>query len=131
MTDEQKRQIEWMRDEGASYGEIAKALGIPRDTVKSHCRRHLRRRAEARADGVCKCCGAPLAQKPGRKKAKFCSDACRNKWWNAHLEQVQRKAIYEYRCKGCGQPFLAYGNDHRKYCTHECYVRDRFGGDAR
>ena len=31
---------------------------------------------------------------------------------------------------GCGKPFTVYGNSKRKYCSHECYIRNRFkGGD--
>ena len=30
-------------------------------------------------------------------------------------------------CKNCGVMFTVYGNKHRKYCCHECYINDRFG----
>jgi len=76
----------------------------------------------------CLNCGAPVRQNPGRKEKKFCCDSCRNKWWNAHLSLVKRKANYEFLCPGCGETFTAYGNSHRKYCSHECYIKDRFGG---
>ena len=23
---------------------------------------------------------------------------------------------------------ISYGNKHRKYCSHACYINDRFGG---
>lgn len=26
----------------------------------------------------------------------------------------------------CGKAFVAYGNKDRKYCSHDCYIRDRF-----
>ena len=29
-------------------------------------------------------------------------------------------------CAYCGQPFQSYGNQTRKYCSHECYIHDRF-----
>ena len=44
------------------------------------------------------------------------------------MTMVKRKAIYEYTCPTCGSAFTAYGNRHRKYCCHECYIADRFGG---
>jgi endogenous inhibitor of DNA gyrase (YacG/DUF329 family) len=69
-----------------------------------------------------------VAQNSGRKEKKFCSDKCRMTWWNRHLDKVKRKAVYEYICPHCGKPFTVYGNSHRKYCSHECYVADRFGG---
>lgn len=35
-------------------------------------------------------------------------------------------AIYTYVCAVCGKQFEAYGNNHRKYCSHKCYINDRF-----
>ena len=79
----------------------------------------------------CGYCGAPIIQTPGRKKKKFCSDHCRNHWWNTHLDLVDRRANYEFVCQTCGKPFTAYGNAHRKYCSRGCYIEDRFGGFRR
>lgn len=31
-------------------------------------------------------------------------------------------------CPVCKKPFTVYGNANRKYCSHECYIEDRFGG---
>lgn len=52
------------------------------------------------------------------------------KWWNEHLDRVDKKANYEFVCAYCKKPFTAYGNAHRKYCCHECYIEDRFGGSG-
>jgi hypothetical protein len=64
---------------------------------------------------------------PAGRRKKFCSDECRVKWWNAHQNQVSRKAVYEFTCAYCGKSFTVYGNNHRKYCSHDCYIKDRFG----
>ena len=72
----------------------------------------------------------PVKQNPGRKKKRFCSDSCRMKWWNSHMDKVKRKAIYEFTCLHCGRTFTAYGNSGRKYCSHDCYIEERFGGQA-
>ena len=48
-------------------------------------------------------------------------------WWNSHAEQVKRKALYPFKCAACGKEFTAYGNTHRRYCSHGCYCKDRFG----
>ena len=40
MTEEQKRQIEAMRQESVGYKKIAQTLGISLNTVKSYCRHH-------------------------------------------------------------------------------------------
>lgn len=126
MTGEQKQQIIVLRRDGAGYGRIAARLQISINTVKSFCRRH--GLVAKSADSVCEQCGKPIEQNPGRKRKRFCCDACRNKWWNAHLELVKRKAVYTYTCPTCGKEFTVYGNSHRKFCSHACYIAYRFGG---
>ncbi len=135
MTKEQRTKIEKLRADGQSYGAIAQELAISLNTVKSYCRRnHLSstvtdQKVLAETGTICKNCGKPLIQNAGRKKKKFCSDHCRNKWWNSHLDKVNRKAIYDYVCPYCKQPFQAYGNKNRRFCSHKCYIAFRFGGD--
>ncbi|MCH4033191.1 MAG: RNA polymerase subunit sigma-70 [Lachnospiraceae bacterium] len=135
MTDEQKTRIFRMREQGMSYDAIAESLSLSKNTVKSYCRRNNlsgRRKQEsddAKPAEFCPNCGKPVRQIPGRKHIRFCSSACRQEWWNSHLDQVNRKAVYEYTCAYCGRHFTAYGNSHRKYCSHACYIADRFGGD--
>lgn len=126
MTDEQKQQITTMRRDGAGYGKIAVILGISINTVKSFCRRH--NLVTKKTTSVCEQCGKPIEQNPGRKRKRFCCDACRNKWWNAHPELVKRKAVYTFTCLNCGKKFSVYGNSHRKFCSYACYVEYRFGG---
>lgn len=134
MTDAQKIQIGNLREAGLGYKKIAEQMELSENTVKTYCRRHglggnLAQQGEAPKD-VCLCCGKPVKQNPGRKQKKFCSDSCRNKWWNSHLDKVERKANYEFICLCCKKPFTAYGNKNRKYCSHECYIADRFGGGS-
>ena len=31
-------------------------------------------------------------------------------------------------CPICGKTFMSHKNAKRKYCSHECYIKDRFGG---
>lgn len=126
MTNEQKQQIIFLRRDGAGYGAIAKQLHVSINTVKSFCRRHCL--ASKRDGSVCEQCGKPIVQNPGRKQKRFCCDACRNKWWNSHLELVKRKAIYHFICPNCKKEFTVYGDKHRKFCSHECYISYRFRG---
>lgn len=81
-------------------------------------------------DAVCEYCGNGIKQIPKRKKKRFCSNECRNKWWNSHLDLVKRRAVYKYECQTCGKEFEIYGNSHRKFCCHDCYVAYRFKGGA-
>ena len=137
MTDHQKAKVVEMRKAGCGYSEISKALSVSRDTIKTFCRRNnvecgsQNTAVQKDVEGVCPECGKPITQTPGRKPKRFCSQECRQKWWNAHPERVGQKAVYEYVCPNCGQSFTAYGNSHRKFCSHECYVAARFkGGEA-
>lgn len=133
MTDAQRTAIADYRRNGYGYKKISQLTGVCESSVKTYCRRNgLTGTAAEAPSGVterpCLCCGKPVIQYPGRKEKKFCSDSCRNKWWNSHLHLVNRKAMYDFVCPTCGKPFSAYGNRNRKYCSHECYIEDRFGG---
>ena len=136
MTDKQKNQIAVYRGQGLGYSVIARMMGLSVNTIKAHCRRNGlggKRALEDHSDitvYACENCGKPVQQNKGRKKKRFCCDRCRNTWWNAHLELVNRKANYECTCKKCGKNFISYGNKDRKYCCHECYIEDRFGGEC-
>ena len=139
MNVEQKSKIASLREEGYGYSKIAQTLGLSKNTIKSYCKRHNLPGSDADSGTKapvgkpdrCMECGKEIAQVPGRKEKKFCSDECRHKWWNARPEKITRKAVYSYTCAGCGKTFTAYGNSHRKYCNHNCYIADRFkGGDS-
>ena len=126
MTKEQKQRIRELKSAGLGYVRISRDLGIPENTVKSFLRRNT---TPVRVEKfVCKCCGRSVEQNPGRKEKKFCSDRCRMKWWNSHPELIQRKAVHEFNCPTCGRRFSVYGKRLRKYCCHQCYIEDRFGG---
>lgn len=134
MTSDQKLQIRKLRQENCSYSNIASALGVTLSAVKGYCQRNglgnVRAPVEKAPDpsiSVCGNCGKEIIQRPGIKEIKFCSPACRQAWWNDHLDQVNRKAVYEYTCACCGKLFSAYGNSHRKYCSHSCYISGRYG----
>ena len=134
MTTEQKSQISALRAQGCGYANIAKAIGLKKDTVKSFCRRNgiagIRAVKQAEQQNCCPQCGKKLIQAEKQKPRRFCSAKCRQAWWNAHQDLVKQKAVYSYVCPTCGKPFTAYGNSHRKYCSHQCYVQARFQGSS-
>lgn len=116
MTDNQKNQIRKLRASGNGYGKIAETLGISVNTVKSFCRRNelcrgnnIAARAEQPPENftgettVCENCGREIRQIAKRKKKRFCCDKCRNAWWNSHLDQVKRTAVYHIKCQHCGK----------------------------
>ena len=141
MTKEQKAVVESLRTQGLGYKRIAAQTGISANTIKSYLRKlsPVETGSERMSQvpfppaglsmgTVCRQCGKPVPQNPGRKEKKFCSDTCRARWWNDHPNLVKRKAVYHFVCPACGTAFSAYGNDHRKYCSRSCYIEDRFGG---
>lgn len=122
MTAEEICRIIQLQREGYGYKKIASLTGLPVNTVKAYCRRHLISKEDITAENIlCKMCGKPLEQTPHKRKRMFCSDACRLAWWNSHREQVNRKAVCSLTCSYCGQVFESYGNAHRKYCSRRCY----------
>ncbi|MGG6831978.1 UNVERIFIED_CONTAM: helix-turn-helix domain-containing protein [Streptococcus canis] len=129
---EEKEKIKILREKGLGYTAIAKEINISVNTIKSYCKRHgLGGTKTCDEDtSLCEYCGKPVIQKLGRKKKRFCSDKCRNSWWNKNRELVSKKANYECICANCGKTFISYGNKNRKYCSHECYISARFGGEC-
>ena len=102
MTKYQIEVLNTMRSRGKSPSAIAAVLQIPVNTVRSYMRRHP---PEDVLQVECLWCGKPIVQVKGRKAKRFCSDKCRNTWWNAHPEKVQRKAYYRLTCAYCGKEF--------------------------
>ena len=111
-----------MRSRGKPSAEIARTLGISVNTVRSYIRRHP---PENVVQSACRNCGKPVVQTAGKKAKLFCSDRCRNTWWNSHPEKIQRKAYYSFICEYCGKEFESYGNKNRKYCCRKCFTDSR------
>lgn len=131
MTDTQRTAVREYRARGMSYAAIADALGLSKATVTTFCQRNDlagRRGAAARDDSVCPQCGKKVVQIPGRKHRRFCSPACRQIWWNGNLALVQHKSSRTVRCAHCGEEFEVFGSNVQKYCSHKCYIADRFHG---
>lgn len=131
--------INKMRLDGFGYKAIAKAISSTRDRVRGYCISHgLNGIGEVVADNaalmkdkniICACCGKQIKQKKQGRTRKFCSEECRRKWWNENRDKRNKKetAVYKYTCAYCGKEFSSYGNRHRKYCSHGCYIKSRFG----
>ena len=137
MTKEQKQTVKNMRLQGMSYGKIADLLKIPKGTVQSFCRRNIpttqnnsnetpknEPNANKTAENltICKQCKQPLEQKQKCKPKTFCCDKCRFDWWNANRD----KPSYKTTCVRCGNIFSTRGNKSRKYCSHSCFIANRY-----
>ncbi len=127
MTKEQKTLILYYREQHMTYRQIGEKLGLSPDTVKTFCRRNTPQedRTETSTSSQCRNCGAPVHPLPGRRERLFCSPACRTAYWRKH-NLLGKDPRY---CAGCGA-LLTGGSASRKYCSHACYIRHRFGSSA-
>lgn len=130
LTDEDKQQIAEMRLAGKSYQKIADELGHSKNTVKSYLKRHGIEKSTLVGNEdlmyiYCLQCGAKLQQREKTKPKKFCNDACRMAWWSAHQDRLNRKTIMR-TCIHCGKEFKVNESSSKKYCSSECYFKDRF-----
>lgn len=131
VTTSQKERISRMRMDGESYAVIADALGLSRNTVKSFCLRNIcATPSEAKSapvnSGDCDLCGKGFTLCTGHRQRRFCSNQCRMTWWNAHRDLLVSKAMVEHTCTCCGKHFMGYERQQRKYCSHACYIDDRY-----
>ena len=130
MNELQKKQIIQYRENGLSYKMISSLTDISVNSVKSFCQRNNLGGVKTPENDIsfCKNCGAFIYKTKGKKQKRFCCDKCRNAWWNNNLALVKRKTYHVFTCSCCSKTFISYGSRHRKYCSHECYIKDRFGG---
>ena len=127
-----QRRIRELRHRGVGYRSIAAELGISRDTVRNFCVSNdlqgIASTQAAVAGNVCPCCGGEITQTRRGRPRRFCSELCCRKWWAAHPEAIRQspQAQHHLKCVYCGKDFIVYSNTRQKYCTHNCYIRDRF-----
>lgn len=138
MDSQQADRIRELRIKGEGYRSIAREVGLTRDIVRNYCKSHgldgyaevliSNMREQIQLGKSCLRCGKELEQPHTGRKKKFCSDRCRREWWKEHPERITRRetAYYKSVCVYCGREFKTYGNKDRRYCSHNCYVRDRF-----
>lgn len=129
MNGQQKTQVEKYRRAGMGFVEISNRLGIPVSTIKSYCYKHSVQDMTAESDApLCPECGLPVP-KMHFKPRRFCSDACRAKYWNQHPDEMKKRSVVEQHCAHCGRTYYDYAGRGRKYCSHPCYIAARYGGE--
>ena len=141
MTQEMGRQITSLRLKGLGYKSIATVVGTSRENVRYYCKTHgldgtadlvkLNFAEHRKNPEVCKHCGRKIERTGHSGKKLFCSEECRRAWWKEHPEAAKhgKDATYECRCAYCKRVFYSYGKRNRKYCSHDCYIQDRFWTD--
>ncbi len=131
MTEEIRDRIITLRSAGLGYQSIAKEVGQTRDAVRYICKSNGMGGlgADIHPENTCANCGKGLIQPTGKgRPRKFCCESCRRQWWKRHPDEAKKseKAMYETTCACCGKRFVSYGNGHRRYCSRDCYIKQRF-----
>ena len=127
MTTKQKNAINELRRKGLSYPQIAKELSIPFNTLKSWCYRNKLNEDDCIKETTIKCknCGQNVVDTSGTKPRLFCSNECKQRWWNEHRKVRQSQKMIAKKCPNCGTIFTSYVSENRIYCTMECYQGGR------
>lgn len=76
---------------------------------------------------LCPMCGTPITQKPNGRPRKFCTDACRRKFWKRHPKADKWDSFAQLVCPVCGRMFFVQKENTRtrKYCSRACANRGR------
>ena len=120
-----KTKLLGLRNSGKSYGEISKILNISIGTIKSTCFRS-NKELRPKQEVTCRYCHAVITQLTKGKPKIFCSQICRNKWWNENIDKVNKQAFYKLECAYCHRLFERYGRPKAKYCSKACYIGGRY-----
>lgn len=118
-----------LREEGLSYNRISEELNIPVSTIKSLFSKLRKEAADRngspiRRERTCPVCGGSFLC--GRSDRVYCSDRCRNAYFNHH--RTMREAYTKVKnCPTCRRAFRFYPSSGRQYCSKECSLIGRFG----
>lgn len=153
--DSRREQVRELRQRELSCKEIAERIGIPEGNVIIYCLQlglpvtgpcwtmklspedeaWLRYRRGVPDGRKCLVCGKILNQPNRGRKKKFCSDECRNKYWNDRWRESAEEHGREAVCENCGKTFYATNENktQRRFCSRDCYFEYRYGvkGDER
>ena len=105
------------REEGMTYREIAEKTGVSEQFCRTVCSRANRKqKADTPPTGMCRYCGQQLFHTNGAKKKQFCSEHCRNAFYN----RVKMRKSYIRTCEYCGKDFVSFGYPKKRFCSREC-----------
>lgn len=113
MTNFQKARIIELRLDNKGYLEIADMLGIPKSTVINFCN-------HSDFKPICRYCGEMLPERTSKKKRRFCSPSCNQKWW---FENIAKKRAEPKKCAYCDEEFSEYKHKSQKFCCRDCYLK--------
>lgn len=125
MTKEKIQRAEELHAQNLGYGEIAKLLNLPKETVKSALKR--KQSKVIFLKNHCLICGKEFEIKTQGQKRKYCSDRCRYLAWRENHKGETRKKTKECTCLCCGKKFFAYSHKKQSFCSRQCAARYRHG----
>lgn len=117
MTEKQKHDIVKLRIDGMKQKDIAEVTGVGESVVKTLCAKY------SIKPGV-RICANCFSELP-RYSSKFCSRECMINWWKLHRKEQPHREFH-FVCQHCKKEFVRYRNDHPKYCSHDCYIKERY-----
>ena len=125
MTSGQEKVIQRLRVAGESYTSISNKTGMAVGTIKAYCSRQGIKPSQDETQ-QCVACGLELVPTMSKSKPqRFCSTQCRISWWEENRDKrVRRGAVHV--CEHCRKEYTSY-NKQSKYCSHPCYIAQRFG----
>ena len=138
-----QEKIKELRINGFGYKKIAAIVGSSVGNVRYYCKTHglagdgsklkITYEEPGTQRKYCKQCGNELVRGPHSGKKLFCCEECRRKWWKQNANEAHQNSVNckKYKCLLCGKTIVVYENKPaRKYCSHECYINDRFWNGA-
>ena len=120
-------EIAKLQFKGYGYKKIAKELSLSPNTVKSYIKRHTLDEVQAELLSVCLFCGKELVHTPGKRKKKYCSSVCRDKWKSSHT--IKTSGMLSLECEYCGKKYFAFPSRKTRYCSRACYAKARCGNE--
>lgn len=126
MTQKQTELIGILHDSGISYEKIAEMLEISAKQVKRECEKIEReRKKQLEKYPICKECGVRIVYERKTRPRVFCSQKCKQAWWNKRRFTSGRASDETRRCPVCGKDFIVNRSSPQKYCSQECYHKGR------
>lgn len=121
MTKEIKNKMIYLKNKGYGYARIAEELCLTKTAVAKFFQRN---QGELDGTQICPVCGKRFVPRQGAHVQRFCSQKCKDKWWNT--DRTNKKKTYLITCKHCVKLFKSV-DKNAKYCSLDCYWKERYG----
>ena len=126
MTDLEKDEIYKERLKGNDYNTISQKMSLSPAVIRTFCSRNGLTDEIIGKTSECCFCHKQIIQKERGSKRIFCNEKCRSAWRRAHYKL--KEPVYHHTCAGCGAAFDTAGNKSQRYCSMDCYRKNRCGG---